>query len=124
MQAKALAENISQLVLEKKAHDVVIMDLKGLTSISDYFVLCTVDSDVQAKAVKDHIADELIYQSIRPWHVEGTKNNNWLLLDFVDVVLHIFNKETRDFYSLERLWGDAKMTHVKDDDETSGISAE
>ncbi len=120
MQGKALAEQISQLVLDIKGQDIVIMDLQGLTSIADYFVICTVDSDVQAKAIKNHIADELLYQSIRPWHVEGTNNLNWVLMDFVDVVVHIFLKESRDFYSLEKLWGDAKITQIKDDDETSG----
>ena len=124
MESRELATNIAQLILEKKGDDVLLMDLKGLTSITDFFVVCTADSDVQAKAIKNHIQDELLYQSVRPWHVEGSKNMNWVLMDFVDVVVHIFQKEAREFYTLERLWGDATITEIKDNDETSGIHTE
>ena len=124
MESHELAANIAQLILEKKGYDVLLIELKGLTTITDFFVVCTVDSDVQAKAIKDHIKDELIYQSVRPWHIEGSKDMNWVLMDFVDVVVHIFQKEAREFYTLERLWGDATITEVKDNDETSGIHTE
>ncbi len=121
MESRELATNIAQLILEKKGYDVLLMDLKGLTSITDFFIICTADSDVQAKAIKDHIQDELLYQSVRPWHVEGSKKMYWILMDFVDVVVHIFQKEAREFYTLERLWGDATITEIKDNNETSGI---
>ena len=121
MEGRELADFIAHLILEKKGYDVLILDLRGLTSITDYFVICSVDSDVQAKAVTEHIKDELLYQTIKPWHTEGQSTSNWILMDFVDVVVHIFHPETREFYGLERLWGDAKFTEIKDEDETSGI---
>jgi len=121
LKSKKLAEQIARLMLEKKGIDIIMMDLQGVTNMTDYFVICSVDSDVQAKAIMDHITDELVYESVRPWHVEGMHYRNWILLDFVDVVVHIFQKEAREFYSLERLWGDAEITAIKDDDETSGI---
>jgi ribosome-associated protein len=108
-------------MLEKKGEEIVIMDLRKLTSMTDYFVLCSADSDVQIKAIMEHIREQLGSESVSPWHVEGTQESSWLLLDFVDVVAHIFRPETRSFYSLERLWGDAKFTEIKDENETPGI---
>ncbi len=119
MQGKELAQQIAQLVLDKKGYDVKILDLRKLTTMTDYFVICSADSDVQIKAMVEHIKDELIYQSVKPWHTEGEQSLNWVLMDFVDVVVHIFMPDTRDFYELERLWGDAVMTEVKDDNETT-----
>lgn len=124
MQGRELADHISQLVLEKQGEDVAILDLKGLSSAADYFVICSVNSDVQARAVMGHIKSELLYQTVKPWHTEGFKTSNWILMDFIDVVVHIFRPETRDFYGLERLWGDAKISYVKDLDETSGTHSE
>lgn len=120
MQGKELANAIAHLALEKKSYDVVILNLQGLSSVTDYFVLCSVDSEVQAKAVMDHIKEELLFRTIKPWHTEGTKSSHWILMDFVDVVVHIFHPETREFYGLERLWGDAERTEIKDSDETTG----
>jgi ribosome-associated protein len=124
LQGRELADRISQLVLEKKGGDVAILNLIGLSSAADYFIICSVDSDVQARAVMEHIKSELIYQTIKPWHTEGIKTSSWILMDFIDVVVHIFRPETREFYSLERLWGDAEIIHVKDIDETSGTHSE
>lgn len=124
MQGRELADQISQLILEKKGDDVLVLDLVGLSSAADYFVICSVDSDVQARAVMEHIKSELIYQTVKPWHTEGIKTSNWILLDFIDVVVHIFRPETREFYGLERLWGDADFIEVKDIDETSGTHTE
>ncbi len=121
MQGKELAHHIAQLILEKKGFDVIILDLKDLTFVADYFVICSADSDVQAKAIMEHIKDDLIYETIKPWHTEGMASSTWILLDFVDVVVHIFHPETREFYGLERLWGDAKVTEIKDEDESTGI---
>jgi len=121
LQGKELAHHIAQLILDKKGYDVVILDLQGLTSATDYFVICSVDSDVQAKAIIGHVKDDLIYETIKPWHTEGTSSSNWILMDFVDVVVHVFHPETREFYSLERLWGDAQVTEIKDEDESTGI---
>lgn len=124
MDSKQLAHTIGNLILEKKGENVVIQDLRGLTSITDFFVICSVDVDVQAKAIVDHIKDQLVYQSIKPWHTEGSAFNNWVLLDFVDVVVHLFKKEFRDFYGLERLWGDAPRTEIKDSDDAARTHSE
>ena len=87
------------------------MNLKKLTSVTDFFVVCSADSDVQVKAIADAVEDGLAGAGIHPWHREAG-SANWILLDYVDVVLHVFHKNTRAFYSLERLWGDAVMEIV------------
>ena len=119
MEGKKLALEIADLILEKKGENIIIQDLRRVTSMTDFFVICSADVDVQATAILKHIKDQLVYQSIKPWHTEGTQST-WILLDFVDVVVHIFTKESRDFYGLERLWGDAKITEIKDDNDTAG----
>jgi len=100
------------------------MDLCGVTSITDYFVICSADSDIQVKAISEHIRDELGKEKIKPWHIEGYKSLRWVLLDFVDVVIHIFQPETREFFGLERLWGDAKIIEIEATNETKRIHTE
>lgn len=113
---KTEAKKVAQLALTKKAYDVLIMDLRKLTTITDYFVVCTADSDTQVKAVADAISEGMAKLGDRPWHEEGYTNRSWILLDFVDVVVHVFHKDVRKFYNLERLWGDAPIEHIGDDD--------
>lgn len=110
-----LAKRISQLMFEKKAEDVVVADLEGLTSVTDYFVMCTATSDMHARAISDHVQDELEKSGARVHHKEGYASLRWVLLDYVDVIAHVFQKEAREFYDLERLWGDAKFIKMKDD---------
>ncbi len=124
LQGQELAYKIATLILQKKGREIIIQDLREVTSMTDFFVVCSVDVDVQAKAILNHIKDELVYHSIRPWHTEGDAKSNWILLDFVDVVVHIFKKESRDFYGLERLWGDAKTIDIKDENDTAAIHSE
>jgi ribosome-associated protein len=112
--ARTLAKRIADLMISKKAHDVVILDLKRLTSAADYFVICSTDSDTQVMAVADAVRDGMEESDERVWHYEGYKALKWIVLDYVDVVAHIFYKEDRSFYNLERLWGDAKKTEVID----------
>jgi len=100
--------------LEVKAQDVLILNLKKLTTVADYFVICTGDSDVQVKAIADKVKEELKKAGISVWHDEGYENRSWILLDYVDVVVHVFHREARMFYNLEKLWGDAKVEQVKD----------
>lgn len=114
MQPKELADKIAQLMLDKKAEDVVIMDLKELTTITDFFVICSASSDVQVKAIADHIDNELGKVKESAWHSEGYTNRSWVLLDYVNVVAHIFLNQTRKFYNLEGLWGDAVIEEVQD----------
>ncbi len=114
MIARTLAKRIAGLMISKKAHNVVILDLKKLTSAADYFVICSTDSDTQVKAVADAVREGMEESNERVWHYEGYQALKWIVLDYVDVVAHIFYKEDRLFYNLERLWGDAKRTEVRD----------
>jgi len=111
---RQFALKAAHLCLEVKAQDVIILNLKKLTTVADYFVICSGDSDVQVKAIADKVKEELKKEGIRAWHDEGYKNRSWILLDYVDVVVHVFHREARMFYSLEKLWGDAKVERVKD----------
>jgi ribosome-associated protein len=110
----AVARAIAELTLTRKAADVLLMDLRGLTSMADYFVVCSADSDIQVKAIADAVEEGMEGKGIRPWHVESG-SANWILLDFVDVVLHVFHKNTRPFYNLEKLWGDAVIERVSEE---------
>ena len=112
--SKNLAYKIADLALEKKAKQIIVMDLNGMTGIADFFVLMTGDSDTQIKAIADHLIKELKGQDIKVYHKEGYTSLRWVLLDYVDVVVHVFKPETREFYGLERLWGDAKIDFVMD----------
>ncbi len=119
--SKSLAEKIGFLSLSKKAENILIFDLRELTSITDYFVICSGNSDKHIKAITDAIT-EGVYKDLKinPWHIEGYTYLRWVLIDYVDVVAHIFLKEIREYYDLERLWGDAKIIEIKDDDYNSG----
>lgn len=102
-------------MLEKNAKDVVVMDLRDVKhAIADYFVICSGNSDTQIDAISDSIEEEIHKRSKQnPWNREGQQNKEWILLDYVDVVAHVFNKEKRTFYGLEELWGDAKITPIE-----------
>jgi ribosome-associated protein len=114
MESKKLAKKIADLIIQKKGEDIKIMDLRKLTNVTDYFVICSASTDVQNKAIADFIVEETKKLGQRPWHNEGYGNLSWILLDFVDVVVHIFINESRRFYNLEGLWGDAEITTVSD----------
>ncbi|MCX6139181.1 MAG: ribosome silencing factor [Ignavibacteriales bacterium] len=114
MTTKLLAKKTAQFALIKKAADVVILDLHGLTSMADFFVVCSGDSDTQVRAIADAVEEEMAAIGDRVWHKEGYREGQWILLDFVDVVVHVFHKDTRSFYNLEKLWGDAPTEHVED----------
>ncbi len=114
LDSKQLAKKIARLTLEKKAEDVVILNLKSLTTVTDYFVICSGLSNTQVRAISDHVSDELKKVKQRPHHIEISPKQEWVLLDFIDVILHIFQPQKRDFYGLERLWGDAEIEEVVD----------
>lgn len=111
-----LAVHAVDAALSKKAHDVTVMDMRGVSGVADYFVMCTGDSDLQIRAIADAVDEELREKlGERPWHREGYEHLQWVLLDYVDVVIHIFSREKRAFYELERLWGDAPIELVPED---------
>jgi len=112
------AEELSKIIVkgmeEKKASDIVVMDLREINnSVSDFFVICSGSSDTQIEAISDAIEEE-VYKSNkeRPWRSEGKNSCQWVLVDYVDVVAHIFLNNKREFYGLEELWGDAKITTI------------
>ncbi len=115
MDTLEFAKEIGEIMLSKKGEDVKILELKNLTTIADYFVICSADSDVQVKAIADEIDKKLSKRGIKCYHKEGELARNWVLLDYFDVVAHIFKKEAREFYNLEKLWGDAPSFEIKDE---------
>lgn len=119
MRPEKLSKTIAQLTLTKKAENVLILDLRKLTSMTDFFVICSADTDVQVRAISDAVLDGLIDKNIKPWHKEGKESSTWVLLDFVVVVTHIFQTKSREYYQLEKLWGDAVISPVTDTVETS-----
>eukprot|EP01133_Synstelium_polycarpum_P011272 gene11272-13154_t len=99
-------------IQEKKGNDIVRLDLRNLnSSVSDYFIICNADSTTQVKAIADSVEEE-IYKKTQtdPWRKEGLENAEWIILDYFDIVVHIFKTEKRDFYGIEDLWGDAQST--------------
>lgn len=111
--------NSKQLILaahaaaeEKKGIDPLILDIRKLTDIADYFLLVHGNSDRHVKTIADGIVDSLHIQNQKPAHVEGLKEAHWVLLDYSSVIVHVFHYQTRQFYSLERLWGDGKILRV------------
>jgi ribosome-associated protein len=99
---------------DKKAFDLLILDLRGLTYITDYFVICSANTAVQASAINDGVNMKLAQEGLRPLHIEGEREASWVLMDYGDVVVHIFEEGTRNHYSLEKLWGEAPRIAVAD----------
>ncbi len=97
---------------DKKAEDILMMDIHDLSSIADYFVICTGTSDRQVRAVAKEIQEQLRLRGARPLHIEGMEAANWVLLDYGAVIVHIFDPATRDYYRLEKLWAEAPRVLV------------
>ncbi len=112
MTSLALARAAGTLALSKNAADVRILKLTKISSVCDYFVICTGSVDVHVKAITDAIDDGLRAQGLRPSHREGGGGANWMLLDYFDVVVHVFTENARQFYALEKLWGDAPVEEM------------
>lgn len=108
-----LAHRAAHLCLDRKANDVVLLDLKGVTDVTDFFVIASGTSDTHVRAVAEHVLEEFRKDGIRANHVEGLTQGRWVLLDFVDFVVHVFHPALRTFYQLERLWSDAELTTVE-----------
>jgi ribosome-associated protein len=106
---KTVAKKLVEFALSKKAEDVVLLDLRKVTTMADFFVICTGRSDVQVKAIADAVIDLAREEGIKVYHVEGLEGRTWVLIDFVDVVVHVFRPDTRGYYQLERLWRDAEV---------------
>ncbi|MAT40187.1 MAG: ribosome silencing factor [Ectothiorhodospiraceae bacterium] len=98
--------------LEKKARDIVVLNLKGLSDVADYFVICSADSDTHVKAIAESIDVGVKSEGHKVYKKEGMNNLQWVLIDLVDVVVHVFLQRTREYYNLERLWGDAEIETI------------
>jgi len=114
------SQKLSTLIVkgmqEKKANNIVLLDLRKVkNAVADFFVICSGNSDKQIDAIADSV-DEEVYKGVNenPWHVEGKNNKEWMILDYTNVVVHIFRKDRRSFYALEKLWGDAEITEIED----------
>ena len=112
--SQELAREAARLTLTKRAEDVVILDLRGLDGVCDFFVIATGHSEIQVKAIADAVEDGLRERGMRPWHSEGYEARRWVLLDYVDVVVHVFHARAREYYLLDKLWGDAAREVVAD----------
>ncbi len=116
MAALTAAEKVrlgARAALDKKAIGVVVLDLQGLSGVADFFLICSGTSTPQVVTIVEAIRQMLKAEGVRQHHGEGTPESGWLLLDYGDVVAHVFLEETREYYALERLWGDAPLLSVE-----------
>ena len=109
---KNTVDKIVDLMQDKKVKDITVLNVKKLTSLTDYFILCTSESTPQTKAVMDHIYKNMREEGFRPNNLEDTKSLEWVAMDYFNIVIHIFNEETRNYYQFERLWGDAEIRNI------------
>jgi len=102
-----LARRIVDILSDRKAADIVLLDIHPMASFADYFVICTATSERQMQALAEAVAEALERDGIRPAQVEGTPDSGWILMDYGDVIVHIFSPDTRSYYQLERIWANA-----------------
>lgn len=114
-EAHATALKLAQLGLEKKALDVLLLDVRNLASYTDFFVLMTAESDPQLLAIADHLEMSMKAEGRRPLSIEGLRAGQWVLLDYGDVVVHAFHADARAFYDIEGLWADARREQIRDE---------
>jgi ribosome-associated protein len=114
-ESSKLVDSVVKGIQEKKGNEIVVIDLREIhNSVCDYFVICHGDSNTQVKAIADFVEEETRKDiAEKPWHTEGQENSEWILLDYVNVVVHVFHREAREFYSLEKLWADAPIQEIE-----------
>ena len=110
--ALEILHEAARCAVAKKARTPVALDLRELDAVSDYFFICSGTSEVQVKAIAEAVEDGLRERGVRPWHIEGFESRRWVLLDYVEVVVHVFHEKTREYYMLDRLWGDARSVEL------------
>jgi ribosome-associated protein len=112
---ESLKRVVVEAILNKKGRELVSLDLRKINdAAADYFIITHGDSTTQVKALFDSVVKDANVNGIKPYHSEGGKNSEWIIIDFVDIVVHIFYREKREFYALEELWSDAKLTKHSD----------
>ena len=109
----ALAQRAAQIAIDNKAQDVVLLDLRGVTDMTDFFIIASGTSDTHVRAIGEHVLEEMKKEGTPAHHVEGLERGRWVLLDFVDFVVHVFHPTLRNFYQLERLWADAEQVPLE-----------
>lgn len=109
---ESLVREAAAAAAQKKAADIVALDLRSLQGVTDYFLICSGQSEVQVKAIAEAVEERLHALGAHPWHVEGLPGRRWVLLDYVELVVHVFHERTREYYLLERLWGDARKVEL------------
>jgi len=114
LDAKKLTKKIVELILSKKGYDIKIMDLSKISGIADRFIICSADSDIQVKAIADEVEDKLKEDGIRNFHKEGYQTLKWVIIDYFDVVVHVFKYDARNYYNLEKFWGDAPTEIIEE----------
>lgn len=116
--SQEMVEIITEALLSRKGKDITLLDVSELTTLTDYFVVCHGTSDVQIKALADAVEEDMREKSgEKAWKKEGLQGRSWVILDFVNIVVHILSKEKRDFYGIEHMWNDAKITHIENEDQ-------
>ncbi|HEX29439.1 TPA: ribosome silencing factor [Candidatus Poribacteria bacterium] len=108
----ALAELAAKAALDKLAYDVIIVDLRDHNTFTDFFVICSANSEIHLESICRGIEDELEKYGVRLYHREGPPKTSWIVLDYIDVVVHVFLEEAREFYQIERLWADSPMIEL------------
>lgn len=120
---KQIARLAVDAILDKKGKDILVLDVAGVSGVADVFILVTGDSDLQNRAIVESVRRKLKEEAgERPWHLEGTDHHQWVLMDYVDMVIHVFLPQKREFYELERLWGDAPREEVHDHQQASDVA--
>lgn len=114
---------IAGILQEKKAEDILVLDLRQVSDAADCFIICSAPSDPHVKAIVAALVDSLRAAGHRPWHVEGMEHRRWVLIDLVDIVVHVFLPQVREYYALERLWGDAEAMALKYEPESGQLPA-
>jgi ribosome-associated protein len=107
-------ERAAQLAADRKAADIMVLDLRGISNATDFFLIASGTSDMHVRSVAEHVMEELKKEGQRPDHIEGLRGGRWVLLDYIDFVVHVFHPTAREFYQLERLWGDAPAMTIED----------
>jgi len=109
---EALAKNVARIIIELKGEDIIVLDLSRVSNILDFFVIATGASKTHLRGIAEEIQKELKKEHIYPLHIEGYNEANWILLDYGDLIIHLFDEKNRSFYQIERLWGDATEVSV------------
>lgn len=117
----AAAQRAAAICIDVKANDVVILNLEGVSDMTDCFLIASGTSDTHVRSIAEHVMEELRKQGMRAHHVEGLNQGRWVLLDYVDFLVHIFHPTLREFYQLERLWGDAEVVPVRAENVTESV---